>query len=88
VALGQVFSENFGLFPLPIYCLSIIIFTITRGWLKKPGVAAVPIASHTQKKKTGHINCYSNYFHFILQHMVYIKISSQEEVMTKVTFWY
>jgi hypothetical protein len=41
VALGQVFSENFG-FP------STIIFTITRGWHNRPGVAAVPIASQTK----------------------------------------
>jgi hypothetical protein len=31
-------------------CFSTIIFTITRGWHNRPGVAAVPIASHTQKK--------------------------------------
>jgi hypothetical protein len=29
---------------------STIIFTITRGWHNKPGVAAVPIASQTTKK--------------------------------------
>jgi hypothetical protein len=48
VALGQVFSENFG-FPCQstFHCFSTIIFTITRGWHNKPGVAAVPIASQT-----------------------------------------
>jgi hypothetical protein len=34
-------------FPLPI-CFSTIIFTITRGWHNRPGVAAVPIASQTK----------------------------------------
>jgi hypothetical protein len=50
VALGQVFSENFG-FPLHnlhSICFSTIIFTITRGWHNRPGVAAVPIASQTK----------------------------------------
>jgi hypothetical protein len=51
VALGQVFSENFG-FPCQstFHLLSTIIFTITRGWHKRPGVAAVPIVSQTKKK--------------------------------------
>jgi hypothetical protein len=38
-------------FPLPIYISSAsppIIFTITRGWQNRPGVAAVPIASQNQ----------------------------------------
>jgi hypothetical protein len=49
VALGQVFSENFG-FPANLHsiCFSKIIFTITRGWHNRPGVAAVPIASQTK----------------------------------------
>jgi hypothetical protein len=40
-------------FPLPIYIPSAlpIIFTITRGWHNRPGVAAVPIVSQTKKKK-------------------------------------
>jgi hypothetical protein len=52
VALGQVFSENFG-FPCQstFHLLSTIIFTITRGWHNGPGVAAVPIVSQTKLKK-------------------------------------
>jgi hypothetical protein len=42
-------------FPLPIYipsaCFSTIIFTITRGWHNRPGVAALPIASQFKLKK-------------------------------------
>jgi hypothetical protein len=51
VALGQDFSENFGLFPLHnlhSICFSTIIFTITRGCHNRPGLAAVPIASQTR----------------------------------------
>jgi hypothetical protein len=54
VALGQVFSENFG-FPCQstVICFSTIIFIITRGWHNRPGVA-VPIASQSRiKKKSG-----------------------------------
>jgi hypothetical protein len=29
-------------------CFSTVIFTITRGWHNRPGVAAVPIASQTK----------------------------------------
>jgi hypothetical protein len=52
VALGQVFSENFGL-PCHLHsiCFSTMIFTVTRGWHNRPGVAAVPIASQTRIKK-------------------------------------
>jgi hypothetical protein len=52
VALGQVFSENFG-FPCQstFHLLLHIIFTITPGWHNRPGVAAVPIASQTRIKK-------------------------------------
>jgi hypothetical protein len=32
-------------------CFSTIIFTITRGWHNRPGVAAVPITSQTRIKK-------------------------------------
>jgi hypothetical protein len=32
-------------------CFSTIIFTITRGWHNRPGVAAVPIASQTRIRK-------------------------------------
>jgi hypothetical protein len=32
-------------------CFSTIIFTITRGWHNRPGVAAVPIASQTRIKR-------------------------------------
>jgi hypothetical protein len=41
-------------FPLPIYipsAFSTNIFTITRGWHNRPGVAAVPIASQRRIKK-------------------------------------
>jgi hypothetical protein len=49
---GRFFSENFG-FPCQLHsiCFSTIIFTITRGWHNRPGVAAVPIASQTRIKK-------------------------------------
>jgi hypothetical protein len=53
VALGHVFSENFG-FPtanLHSIFFSTIIFTITWGWHNRPGVATVPIASQTKLKK-------------------------------------
>jgi hypothetical protein len=32
-------------------CFSTIIFTITRGWHNRPGVAAVPTASQTKEIK-------------------------------------
>jgi hypothetical protein len=52
VALGQVFSENFG-FPCQstFHLFSTIIFAITRGWHNRPGVAAVPKVSQNKKKK-------------------------------------
>jgi hypothetical protein len=57
VALGQVFSDNFG---FPCQCtvhsiyFSTIIFIITRGWHNRPGVAAVAIASQSRiKENTG-----------------------------------
>jgi hypothetical protein len=36
---------------LHFICFSTIIFSITRGWHNRPGVAAVPIASQTKGKK-------------------------------------
>jgi hypothetical protein len=50
VALGQVFSNKTSVYPANLHsiCFSTIIFTITRGWHKRPGVAAVPIASQTR----------------------------------------
>jgi hypothetical protein len=49
-------------FPLPIYIPSAspqIIFTITRGWHNRPGVAAVPTASQSRiKKKQPFQQCY------------------------------
>jgi hypothetical protein len=36
-------------------CFSTIIFTITRGWHNRPGVAAVPIASQTKLKENGEL---------------------------------
>jgi hypothetical protein len=49
VALGQAFSENL-ISPANLHsiCFSTFIFTITRGWHNRPGVAAVPIASQTK----------------------------------------
>jgi hypothetical protein len=47
---GRFSSENFG-FPCQStfhLLLHKIIFTITRGWHNRPGVAAVPIASQTK----------------------------------------
>jgi hypothetical protein len=47
------FSPRTSVSPANLHsiCFSTIIFTITRGcWHNRPGVAAVPIASHTQKK--------------------------------------
>jgi hypothetical protein len=46
---GAGFSENFG-FPVNLHsiCFFTIIFTITRGWQNRPGVAAMPIASQTK----------------------------------------
>jgi hypothetical protein len=65
VALGQVFSENFG-FPCQssFHLLSTIIFTITRGWHNRPGVAAVRIASQTKQKK---MVISQTYFYFFLK---------------------
>jgi hypothetical protein len=59
VALGQVFSENFG-FPCQstFHLLSTIIFTITRGWHNRPGVAAVP---NQKKKKNADVPTSSNH---------------------------
>jgi hypothetical protein len=77
VALGQVFSENFGFSPANLHsiCFSTIIFTITRGWHNRPGVAAVPIASQTKIKKRNK----KNYFYLaILFHSAY----SREQAFT------
>jgi hypothetical protein len=53
VALGQVFSENFGLFPLPItfHLLLHNHLHYHPRWHNRPGVAAVPIASQTRIKE-------------------------------------
>jgi hypothetical protein len=56
LALGQVFSENFG-FP----CQSTFHLLLhnhlhyTRGWHNRPGVAAVPIASQSKKYKVENV---------------------------------
>jgi hypothetical protein len=42
---------RFPLHNLHSICFSTIIFTITRGWHNRPGVAAVSIASETRIKK-------------------------------------
>jgi hypothetical protein len=49
VALGQV-SPRTLVSPANLHsiCFSTTIFTITRGWHNRPGVAAVPIASQTK----------------------------------------
>jgi hypothetical protein len=54
-------SDNFG-FPCQctFHLLSTIIFTITRGWHNRPGVAPVPIASQTRIKKKKIIQDLSN----------------------------
>jgi hypothetical protein len=49
------FSSRVSVSPASLHsiCFSTIIFTITRGWHNRPGVAIVPIASQTRiKKKT------------------------------------
>jgi hypothetical protein len=47
------FSPGTSVSPANVHsiCFSAIIFTITRGWLNKPRVAAVPIASQSRIKK-------------------------------------
>jgi hypothetical protein len=47
------FSPRTSVSPANLHstCFSTIIFTITRGWDNRPGVAAVPIASQTRIKK-------------------------------------
>jgi hypothetical protein len=54
-ALGQVFSRELRFVsPANLHysiCFSTIIFTITRGWHNRPGMAAVPIAPQTKIKK-------------------------------------
>jgi hypothetical protein len=49
-------------------CFSTIIFTTTRGWHNRPGVAAVPIDSHSRikKKKKTWQDCPSHYMCEIL----------------------
>jgi hypothetical protein len=50
---GAGFLRELGVSPANLHsiCFSTIIFTITRGWHNRPGVAAVPIASQTRIKK-------------------------------------
>jgi hypothetical protein len=45
------FSENFAASPANLHsiCFSTNIFTVTRGWYNRTGVAALPIASQTKK---------------------------------------
>jgi hypothetical protein len=47
------FSARTSVSPANLHsiCFSTNIFTITRGWHNRPGVAAVPIASQTRIKK-------------------------------------
>jgi hypothetical protein len=48
------FSLRTSVFPTKLHsiCFSTIIFTITRSWHNRPGVAAVPMASRTKLEKT------------------------------------
>jgi hypothetical protein len=50
------FSQKTSVSPANLHsiCFSTIIFTMTRGWHNRPGVAAVPIASQTKQKKKNH----------------------------------
>jgi hypothetical protein len=48
---GFLRGLRFPLHNLNSICFSTIIFTITRGWHNRPGVAAVPTASQTRIKK-------------------------------------
>jgi hypothetical protein len=45
---GFLRELRFPLQNLHSICFSTIIFTITRGWHNRPGMAAVPIASQTK----------------------------------------
>jgi hypothetical protein len=47
------FSPRTSVSPANLHfiCFSTIIFTITRGWQNRPGVAEVPTASQTKLKK-------------------------------------
>jgi hypothetical protein len=45
-------------------CFSTIIFTITRGWHKRPGVAAMPIASQSRIKKKVYVKSLHTCFEF------------------------
>jgi hypothetical protein len=47
------FSPRTSVSPANLHyiCFSTIIFTITRRWHNRPGVAAVPIASQAKKRK-------------------------------------
>jgi hypothetical protein len=51
------FSPRTSVFPANLHsiCISTIIFTITRGWHNRPGVAEVPIASQTRIKEKAYI---------------------------------
>jgi hypothetical protein len=48
---GFLRELRFSLANLDSMCYSTIIFTITRGWDNRPGVAAVPISSQTKKER-------------------------------------
>jgi hypothetical protein len=48
---GFLRELRFSLHNLHSICFSTIIFTITRDWHNRPGVAAVPIVSQTRIKK-------------------------------------
>jgi hypothetical protein len=53
------FSPRTSVSPANLHyiCFSTIIFTISRGWHNRPGVAAVPIASQTRIKKKMECGC-------------------------------
>jgi hypothetical protein len=72
-----MFSPRTSISPANLHSIyfSTIIFTITRGWLNKPEVASVPIASQTKLKKKRHQHQMGNKqvlvdFHCSAQHYI------------------
>jgi hypothetical protein len=55
---GFLLELRFPLHNLHSICFSTIIFTITRSWHNKPGVAAVPVASQTRIKKKNTVEAF------------------------------
>jgi hypothetical protein len=66
---GFLRELRFPLANLHSICFSTIIFTITRGWHNRPGVAAVPIASQTRiKKKEKYLVLQATFIYNLLAH--------------------